>query len=138
MSGTSANNTKIFYSTQEEGPYTNELPLLMEVPEIGGAPEKIDVTTLGDDIKKYIHGKKEMGELVFKFLYDKTTNYSVLKGFADNNTTVYFQLRYPDAMTHSFSAIPVVKMDAGTVNGALTFSCTMTMQSDIEIEDEEE
>ena len=30
-----------------------ELPLLMEVPEMGGTPEKVDVTTLADASRKY-------------------------------------------------------------------------------------
>jgi len=127
----SANQTKLFYST-DETPLT-ELLLLMEVPEFGGTPEKIDVTVLSDTSKKYINGIKDFGDLVFKFLYDNTDegNYRVLKGLADNDTEATFQLAYPDGTAHQFVAIPAVKMDAGAINGALTFTATMTMTGDV-------
>ena len=133
MSRYSANGTKLGYRTGATGTFT-DIPMLMEVPEFGGTPEKIDVTVLSDSTKSYVSGMKDYGDLVFKFLYDNSTatsNYRVLKGFADNGTSVYFQLSYPDNTAHVFQAIPAVKMDAGAVNGALTFSCTMTLQSDI-------
>ncbi|MDR1628875.1 MAG: hypothetical protein LBS36_01475 [Oscillospiraceae bacterium] len=43
-----------------------------------------------------------------------------------------FKLTYPDGSSHTFSAVPFVKMGAGAINGALTFSVTMILQSDIE------
>ena len=49
-----------------------ELTLLMEVPEMGGTPEKVDVTTLADASRKYIDGVKDYGDLAFKFLYENT------------------------------------------------------------------
>lgn len=129
----SANGTKLGYRTGETGAFT-DIEYLMEVPEFGGTPEKIDVTALSDNVKNYVSGIKDYGDLVFKFLYDNSSakaNYRVLKGFADNGTAVSFQLSYPDNTAHVFKAIPAVKMDAGAVNGALTFSCTMTLQGDI-------
>jgi len=108
----------------------------MEVPELGGTGEKIDVTTLSDTVKKYIHGIKDYGDLVFKFLYENSTataNYRVLTEMEKANEPVAFQIKYPDGTTHEFDAIPSVKMDAGSINGALTFSVTMELQSEIEI-----
>lgn len=130
-----ANGTKLMHKV--DSTYT-EIPLLMEVPEFGGTPEKIDVTALGDTVKSYVNGIKDYGDLVFKFLYDNTAetgNYRILKGYEDAKTAVEFQLTYPDGTGHQFTAIPAVKMDAGAVNGALTFSCTMTLQSDITLVD---
>jgi len=134
----SANQTKLLYKTSTENTFTKELLYLMEVPELGGAPEKIEVTTLGDTVKKFIPGIKDYGDLVFKFLYDNATadsNFRVLKGFDENGTSVSFQLQYPDGTAHEFNAIPSVKMDSGAVNGALTFSATMMLQSDVEVTD---
>ena len=108
----------------------------MEVPEFGGTPEKIDVTVLSDTTKKYIPGTKDYGDLVFKFLYDNSgenSNFRILKGLDDNQTKATFKIEYPDGTAHQFDAIPSVKMDAGTLNGALTISATMIVQSDIEI-----
>lgn len=134
MNRYSANNTKISYKSGE-AEFT-QLDYLMEVPEFGGTPEKIDVTVLSDSVKKYVPGIKDLGDLVFKFLYDnssETSNYRVLKGLADANTAATFKIEYPDGTAHQFDAVPAVKMDAGTVNGALTFSATMLLQSDITV-----
>jgi len=130
----SANQTKLSFRTGQAA--FTEIEYLMEVPELGGTPEKIDVTTLSDKSMKYIPGIKDYGDLVFKFLYDNTAanaNYRVLKNLDDAGTTATFRLAYPDGTSHQFDAIPSVKIDAGTVNGALTFSTTMLLRSDIEI-----
>ena len=135
MNRFTANNTKMLYRTGQVGTFT-ELEYLMEVPELGGAPEKIDVTVLSDSVKKFVPGIKDLGDLIFKFLYDNasaTSNYRVLKGFEDSGETVTFQIEYPDGTGHEFDAVPAVKMDAGAINGALTFSATMVLQSDITV-----
>ena len=136
MARMTANNTKISYKSGAEAATFTELEYLMEVPEFGGAPEKIDVTTLSDKVKKYVPGIKDLGDLVFKFLYDnssETANYRVLKKMEDDGTAASFKIEYPDGTAHQFDAIPSVKMDAGTLNGALTFSATMVLQSDITV-----
>ena len=136
MARMTANNTKISYKSGAEAATFTELEYLMEVPEFGGAPEKIDVTTLSDKVKKYVPGIKDLGDLVFKFLYDnssETANYRVLKKMEDDGTAATFKIEYPDGTAHQFDAIPAVKMDAGTLNGALTFSATMVLQSDITV-----
>lgn len=137
MDRLSANNTKIYYKNNSENETSFiELEYLMEVPEFGGSPEKIDVTVLSDKVKKYVPGIVDLGDLVFKFLYDNSTaesNYRVLKGFEENGSKVTFKIEYPDGTAHQFDAVPSVKMDAGTVNGALTFSATMILQSDITV-----
>ena len=135
MSRMTANNTKMFYKAGASAQYT-ELELLMEVPELGATPEKIDVTVLTDSVKRYVNGIKDFGDLVFKFLYDNTSaasNYRVLKGLQDAETEASFKISYPDGTNHEFSATVSVKMDAGSINGALTFSCTMNVQSDITV-----
>ena len=130
----SANLSKLSYKVGN-GAFA-ELEHLMEIPELGGTPEKIDVTTLSDKTKKYIPGTKDYGDLVFKFLYDNTgatANYRILKNMDDAGTTATFKIAYPDGTSHQFDAIPSVKLDAGAINGALTFSATMLLQSEIEI-----
>jgi len=129
----SANKTTISYSTIGSAD-TTPIDYLMEVPEIGAAPEKIDITTLGDSVKKYIPGTKDYGDLVFKFLYDNTdehSNYKIFKRLDDVGAVAVFTITYPDQSKHQFNAIPSVKMDAGTLNGAMTFSVTMLLQSEI-------
>jgi len=127
----SANQTKLLYKEGSSTP--QELKYLMEVPELGGAPEKIDVTTLSSECKEYIPGIKDYGDLVFKFIYESesTGNYKILKGMEDGykagDPGISFQIQYPDGSAHEFAAIPSVKIDAGAINGALTFSATMML-----------
>ena len=136
----SANNTTISYKF---GSVTTPKPIdfLMEIPELGGAPEKIDVTTLSDLVKQYIPGIKDYGDLIFKFLYEnknEDSNFRVFKKLEKESTpdtAPTFIIKYQDGTTHEFDAIPSVKLDAGAINGALTFSVTMLLQSDIKIED---
>ena len=130
-----ANETKLSIRRDGESSFA-EIPHLMEVPELGGTPEKIDVTTLADKTKRYIPGIKDYGDLVFKFLYDNTeasSNFRVLKELDDSVSTASFRLEYPDGTSHQFDAVPSVKKDAAAINGALTFSATMMLQSDIEM-----
>lgn len=135
MSGMSANNTKIFYKTGAATEFT-EIPYIMDVPEFGGAPEKVDVTTLSDKVKKFVPGIIDLGDLDFQFLYDNSTatsNYRVLKGLQDTHTMATFKITYPDSTAHQFDAYVSVKMDEGAINGALTFTCSVQMQSDITV-----
>ena len=136
----SANTTKFFYvdpasitQLKPDGDNT-EIKLLMEIPELGCTAEKIDVTTLSDSTKQYLRGTKDYGDLVFKFMYenkDATSNYRILKKLDNDGIPVTFKLRYPDEKVHEFKAVPTVKMDAGTLNGALTFTATMVIKGEI-------
>ena len=133
MSGILSKDTKLLYKTNGMPDFT-EIDLLMEVPELGGDPEKVDVTTLKDSVRKYISGVRDLGDLQFKFLYDNsgpTSNYRILRGLQENNELATFKVEYPDGTGHQFDAYVSVKMDAGTVNAALTFTATMFLQSDI-------
>jgi len=63
--GFSANQTRLFHRTG--GTTFVEIPHLMEVPELGGSPEKIDITTLADTSRRFIPGIKDYGDLVTSF-----------------------------------------------------------------------
>ncbi|MBD2861599.1 phage tail tube protein [Paenibacillus oceani] len=133
MAGILTKDTTLSYKASGGSTFT-EIDLLMEVPELGGDPEQVDVTTLKDSVRKYIPGVRDLGDLAFKFLYDNattTSNYRVLKGLQDGNTAADFKLEYPDGTAHEFSAYVNVKIDSGAVNAALTFTATMFLQSEI-------
>lgn len=127
MAGVAATSTKVGYkATAEATTYTN-IPNLQEVPELGGDPEKIDVTCLADTVKKSIPGVKDLGDLAFKFLYDKTT-FTTLSAITEAKE---FQVEFPDGLTATFTAIPNVKMGGAAVNGALAYTVGMSLQSEI-------
>ena len=72
MAGLLSKGITMGYDKTGAGTSYTDLPLLMEVPEIGGTSEKVDVTVLSDAVKKYIDGIKDYGDLAFKFLYDNS------------------------------------------------------------------
>lgn len=134
MAGLLSKDTTLSYKAS--GSTYKVLEHLMEVPEMGGDPEKVEVTTLSDEVKKYINGVKDLGDLTFKFLYDNETadsNYRILKGLQDGNKPAEFKVEYPDGTGHEFSAYVNVKMDAAAVNAAMTFTVGMSLQSDITV-----
>lgn len=126
--GTSSAGAKISYSATKGAPSYTEIPDLQEIPELGGDPEKIDVTTLKDTVKRSIPGVKDLGDLTFKFLYDKA-NFLAIRAIEGIN---YFKVEFSDGMVATFAAIPNVKMGGAAVNGALTYSISMSLQSEIE------
>lgn len=131
-----ANGIKLEYSTSGSS-YTN-LTGLQEVPEIGSEPEKVDATTLADTAKKYEQGIGDYGDLQFTFKYDNsspTSPFRVLKGFEKEKTVVKFQMEFPDGTKFKWDAQVSVKISGGGVNGLITFTASMSLSSDVDIED---
>lgn len=102
---------------------------LMEIPEIGnGAPEKIEVTTLADNVKTYIAGLGDSGqELGFKFLYEKE-QFQVLLAMTES---CEWKVEMPDGVYATFNGTPAVKFDGASPNNALTYSLTIIVESEI-------
>lgn len=102
---------------------------LMEIPEIGnGAPEKIEVTTLADNVKTYIAGLGDSGqELGFKFLYEKEQFQSLLA----MTESCEWKVEMPDGVYATFNGTPAVKFDGASPNNALTYSLTVIVESEI-------
>ena len=112
------------------------IPNLQEVPELGGAAEKVDVTTLADGNYKYINGIKDFGDLAFKFLYDnagETSNYRVCRGLEEAGQVVEWKVEFPDGTGFAFSGEPSTAIDSAAVNAALTFTLNITLNSDIAV-----
>lgn len=103
-----------------------ELSGLQSVPEVGGDPEQVDVTTLADSNKKYISGIQDMDSLAFTFLYDKTV-FTKLKTVQTSGKEAEFKITYPDRSVCSFKGGVTVKMGSGEVNGAYQFTLSVTV-----------
>lgn len=127
--GTSTEGVKISVSDSASGTFV-EIPDLQEVPEMGGDPEQIDVTTLKDKVKRSIPGIKDLGDLSFTFLYDKE-NFLELNEKLDPKAKYYWKVEFSDGLVMSFEAIPNLKLAGGGVNAALTYSINMSLQSEI-------
>ena len=102
---------------------------LMEIPEIGnGAKEKIETTTLADNVKTYIAGLGDSGQdLAFKFLYEKTQFETLMAIEATQN----WEVAMPDGIKATFTGTPSVKFDAASPNNALTYTLTVLVESEI-------
>ena len=112
------------------------IPNLQEVPELGGAAEKVDVTTLADGNYKYINGIKDFGDLAFKFLYDnagETSNYRVCRGLEEAGRVVEWKVEFPDGTGFEFSGEASTAIDSAAVNAALTFTLNITLNSEIAV-----
>lgn len=127
MAGILTKGIKLSYATSADN--FVELTNLMEIPEIGnGAPEKIEVTTLADNVKTYIAGLGDSGqELGFKFLYEKE-QFQTLLAMTESCT---WKVEMPDGVYATFSGTPSAKFDGASPNNALTYTLTVIVESEI-------
>lgn len=76
-----------------------EVPDLQDFPDLMGAPDKIETTTMKNTSRTYIPGLKDPGDMAFNFLYSgmgEGSNYATLKAAQDSGATRFFQLVFPD------------------------------------------
>ena len=126
----------ITLSYKKTGSTYTEIANLQECPELGGTAENVEVTTLADGNKKYIKGIKDFGELAFKFLYDNSgaeSNYRVVRGLEEAGNVVDWKVTFPDNTSFAFSGEVTTAIDSAAVNAALTFTATITLNSDIAV-----
>ena len=126
----------ITLSYKKEGSNYAVIANLQECPELGGTAENVEVTTLADGNKKYIKGIKDFGELAFKFLYDNSgaeSNYRVVRGLEEAGNAVEWKVTFPDNTSFAFSGEVTTAIDSAAVNAALTFTATITLNSDITV-----
>lgn len=134
MAGLLSKGITLSYKKQDE--IFTLIPNLQEVPDLGGAAEKVDVTTLADANYKYINGIKDFGDLAFKFLYDnsgETSNYRVCRGLEEAGDVVEWKVTFPDSTEFVFSGEASTAIDSAAVNAALTFTLNITLNSDIAV-----
>lgn len=111
------------------------LPDLQEIPDLGAAPEKVEVTTLKDGARRYINGIKDYGDLAFTFLYGSaaTDSFRILKGLEDAGTVQSWEVELGDGTIFAFDGFPSVSLAGAGVNAAMTFTLNISLQSDIDI-----
>lgn len=126
FAGLLSKNTKLGMKTT--GSTFKDLEGLQSVPEIGGDPEQVDVTTLVDATKKYIAGIQDMDSLEFTFLYDNTV-FKELKAVQTSGKEADFKITYPDGSTCTFKGGVTVKMGGAEINGAFQFTLAVTVSS---------
>ena len=128
MAGILSKGITLGYKAAGADTYTI-LTNLQEIPEIGNtAGEKIDVTVLTDDVKKSITGLGDSAQdLAFKFLHEKEQ----FTALAELEGSQAWQVTLPDGVTCTFDGTPSLKMDGAGVNAALTYTLTVSVESEI-------
>ena len=105
----------------------NILKNLMEIPELGGDKEAIEITTLADAAHMYTDGLKNYGDsLTFKFLYE-TEQFVTLNSMTESTWVVTL----PDGTQCTFGGTCSVKLDGVGVNAALTYTLSIKPNSEM-------
>lgn len=105
-----------------------ELTNLMEVPELGGDTDSIEITTLADVAHTYTDGLKNYGDsLAFKFLYE-AEQFSTLNAATGSQS---WKVQLPDGETCSFGGTCSVKLDGVGTNAVLTYTLAIKPNSEM-------
>ena len=112
---------KLFYGE-------TELTNLMEIPELGGETEAIEITTLADEAHVYTDGIMNYGDsLAFKFLYDSVQFHKLANN--DMGEAASWRVELNDGTTCAFGGTYSVKLDGVGVNAALTYTLSIKPNS---------
>lgn len=136
MAGILSKGITLGYKATSEGSTYTNIPNLQECPQLGGSAEKVDVTVLTDGNYKYINGIKDFGDLAFKFLYDNSgaqSNYRIVRGLEEAGKVVDWEVGFPDGTKFHFSGEVATQIESASVNSALAFTATITLNSDIAV-----
>lgn len=124
-------NTKLYMEGEE-------LKDLLSTPDLGiGDPEKIEVTTLADDTRRYINGLKDVGdslEFEFNYVAGEQESYAKLQAVQDAKEVKKFKVELPDGLSFSFDAMVAVKITGAAVGEQLKFTLNLTPYSAIEVQ----
>ena len=87
----SSYNVVLKTSDTASGSYT-KLVDIKDFPDLGSAPDTIEVTTLSDKMKRYVQGLQDTGS--FEFTYNYTKDDFTKVAALDDNATHYFELDF--------------------------------------------
>ena len=127
------------YSETKDGEY-KELYGLSGYPDMGGEPERVDVTHMRCSTKRYIEGLSDPGTLKFDFYYNSGDTPDLPEGAVSETykelkdkkgKLLYWKLTYPDGTFDSWAGKPTVYKKAGSVGDAISFALTTSLESDI-------
>ena len=141
---TSTYKTFLMVGSTSGSPATTTYSKLVDIisfPDMGGAPERIDVTTLSDKMRHYVNGVQDVGDnMDFVANYDKTDyttvkahegstkKYSVWFGGTESSGTV---TPTGSEGKFDFDAELSVYVNGGGVNDPRHMTISMALQSDI-------
>lgn len=106
-----------------------ELSNLLEIPELGGETEAVEITTLEDSAHVYMNGIMNYGDsLAFKFIYENE-QFDDLRSLASGGIAQDWKVALPDGASCTFSGACSIKLDGVGVNAALTYTLSIKPSS---------
>lgn len=91
-------------------------------PDLGAAPTAIDVTTLKDEVQRFIPGVKTLSAMEFVANYDKDT-FEQLQGL--EGTALKYSLEFGDVAKYEVNGTHAVTIAAGAMNAAVDMKLTV-------------
>jgi len=129
-----------FLMKSSDGSSYSKLLDIDSFPDLGSAPEQIDVTTLTDTMRHYINGVEDTGSLEFTAFFDQAT-YATLAALYDTET--YFAVWFGGTKSGStvtptgskgkfeFKGYLSVFVSGGGVNDPVKMTITVAPSTDI-------
>lgn len=124
IAGLASQGTKLEYS--EDGTAWNQVGGVKTIPEMGGSPQTIDVTTLSSLRQESIEGLQQNQSLAFQCVY-QGDNFKALAALSGNHKQYNWKVTFPDGTTSTFTGSFVIKTDSYGTNAALGFTITVTV-----------
>lgn len=124
VAGLASQGTKLEYS--EDGTKWNPVGGVKTIPEMGGSPQTIDVTTLSSPRQESIEGLQQNQSLAFQCVY-QGDNFAALAALSGNHKQYKWKVTFPDGTTSTFTGSFVIKTDSYGTNAALSFTITVTV-----------
>ena len=116
-------NTYLMYKV------TNAYQKLVDItafPDLGGDPERIDVTTLSDTARVYIPGVQDTADIEFTANYTKS-DYNTINGLTtEQDFGVYFGDTSGTNGAFTFKGYIKARVNGGGVNDAVTMTIIIT------------
>ncbi|QAS70263.1 phage tail protein [Oenococcus sicerae] len=122
--GLAATGTILGWSV--DGTTFTDVAGIQTTPDIGAAPDSIDVTSLADTKRKSVSGLAAAATLAFNVIY-KGVNFSALIPKDGDGVQYKWQITYPDGMKATFTGSFTLTVQNAAVNGAITFTISIVV-----------
>lgn len=130
------NGSKLEVASTAEGTYS-QIYGLATIPDIGGAPNKIDTTDLDNtEYESNIMGLKPAPEFDFEFNCEDPSNVANIKKVYDMeqaNTDYYFKLTYPNGIVVTFDSKVRTTIQGGSSGDLQKFTMHLAPNSEPEV-----
>ena len=138
----SASATMHTYLLYNDGPSDvpswKKLIDIKDFPAMGGAPEKIETTTLSNEVSTFVTGVQSMDTLEFLANYT-VKDYKAVKQLQDNAQVYEFALAFGKPETNSYGSLGVFKwsgqvttwLEGGSVNAAREMRISISATTEV-------